>query len=238
MAKQKNSCNLKKLHKELLCNCKGFIARLNKAEETMTAGYVHQQASQMVSSASSGGSITIDTRVDSEDLRILTHAFIIQEWHIFLDNVFAMVIVHKLLHKKVISNFPKMNVKIDFSDVDLSTVSKARNYICDKLKETFSYDPYDEKIDKIKKLVDLKPYITTELPFIKKNVIVRNIFQHQKGVVSSGDLTRLGGSLTLLGDANAPVSFNAGDQLHISKTEIKALYETFHNTTKNLQVIQ
>ena len=201
----------------------------------MTAGHVHQLASQLVPSVSPGGVITIDTNVDSDDLRILTHAFIIQEWHLFLDNVFAEVIAYNLLHTTM-PGFSKMSIKVDFNDIDLSSASKARKCICGKLKEAFSFEGYDEKIDIIKKLIDLQPYFGTELPFMKKSVIVRNIFQHQKGEVYPSDLTRLGGSLTLLNDANTSVSFNVGDKLKISKAEIKELYKMLNNITNNLQV--
>jgi hypothetical protein len=224
------------LHKELIGNCKNFIARLNQAEQTMTVGYVQQQVSKLTPTESTGDTIIINTEVNSEDLRILTHAFIIQEWHIFLDSIFAKVITYKLYHRNMIPKIPKMNIKIDFEDIDLSTKSKARYYICDKLKETFSYDPYDEKIDKIKKLVNLQSY-DTELLFIKKNVTVRNIFQHQKGIVYPRDLAKLGGSLTLLDSKNNSVAFKANDNLKISKIEINKLYETIDKITENLQVI-
>lgn len=240
MARQRRiKFNLNNVHQELLSNCNGFIARLNQAEKTMTAGYVHQQASALCESmSSSGGSITIDPqKVDSEDLRILTHAFIIQEWHLFLDNVFVGVVEDKLCHAKK-PNLPRMNIKLDFEDVDLSTIAKTRRYIFRKLKETFSFEGYDEKIDRIKKIVDLTTYYNTELPFIKKNVIVRNIFQHQKGIVSQDDLSRLGGSLILLDDANVSVSYNAGEKLKMSKPEINELFQTLGRVTNNLQVIQ
>lgn len=236
MAKQtRTGCNLKNLHKELVDNCKQFIVRLNQSEQTMTVGHVHQQASQAVSGTTSGGIITINTEVNSEELRILTHAFMIQEWHLFLENVFEKTVNYNLLNKRM-PKFQKMVMKIDFEDVDLSTGPKARIYVCDKLKRTFSFESYDEKIAKTRKLVDLQNF-TNELHFIKKNVIVRNIFQHQKGIVSSHDLERLGGKLSLLDDNGSSISFKNKSKLTISKAEINELYEKFKKITQNLQVI-
>lgn len=242
---KKRKCNLKPFCLEFKNSCEETIARLNEGEKSMAVGYAAQQMAvyseqqttielnQSISRESQSEDIIINPSAQGEELRILTHAFIIQEWSLFLDEIFAEILSFYIKQGK--SSQLTFNMKIDISQIDFTTVARARDSIVEQFKESFSFNPYDEKIKSVKKLLSLKS-VDNELKFIKKNVIIRNIFQHHRGKVRQKDVEDAGGDLVVLDNSNCEEKYEVGDKLQISKNQIKKLFENMVKVTKKVEV--
>lgn len=167
--------------------------------------------------------------------RILTHALVVQEWHIYLDESFELAITQSLksnsIPKKII--LPGVDLKrVDWSDTD----SIIRD-LAQVLREKFAFLPYEEKIETLKKLfVFISAKRIRER--MRAHVTVRNAFAHHRGVIRHYDLKKLGllsSGLVLTDAKGAKHRFQADDKITLSTYDIKELVEVATEHSKDLE---
>lgn len=229
-------CKLRNEIKELRDNCTEFINRLNECEISMAMGQAATQVSQVHSAGTGSKQINITVSPKNEELLILTHAFIIQEWQIFLDNIYEKVLTYTIRSAGK-SKLDKCCIRADFDvlSVDFSSTAKVRDSIVGIARSSFAFDTYDSKIKWLRKAFETE-CCSSQLEFIRKNVNIRNIFQHHKGIVKPDMIRKMGGKLTITDDDGNEKEYLSEEKLSISKKEIMQLIDSIKGVTAELEV--
>lgn len=216
-----------------LAACKGYQDDLASAEKYLRAGYGAAKefftstvsGSPQVSRGQTGSSSVVFQQLPSVDvaidkLRILTHALVVQEWQIYLDASFEKAITQSLAKGSV----PKTQlISVDMSEIHWGKLSSIRKGLARQLRERFSFLSYDAKMGNLRKLYVFGSSDRIRVR-MKTHVIVRNVFQHNRGVVRSDDLKRLGlAALVLYRKRSPPRSFKAGAPITLATNDIEEL---------------
>lgn len=117
------------------------------------------------------------------------HSNLIQKWFTYLGDVFFLLISDNLLKK---ASFKIPEIKIDFSFVDIGDSSLAET-IRSQIVESFEYLSAEKKWDYLRRSLALEdPEIREKYQIIKREIIIRNLIQHNMGVVRPEDLKKAG----------------------------------------------
>ncbi|MFB2877487.1 hypothetical protein [Floridanema aerugineum] len=149
----------------------------------------------------------------------MIHARLIQRWYEFLSQVFEKILDD---HFSGISNYNK-RVSIE---IDLKFLTDTKENLVTNLKErsveSFRFLKAKEQVKKIETLLDHK--IPGELgQSINKHITVRNIFQHNKGVVRDDDLNFLGlqgNGITIFHSSTNPLLVKPGEKIILTFYEL------------------
>lgn len=154
----------------------------------------------------------------------LVHAQFVQKWHGFLDDLFKDMLVNYMSSEN--TSYLINNCKFT---LDLRIPFTPDNLVESACKE-FSFSSHDDRLNKIIK--GLRLTIPDEVKkAVKKQVNIRNIFQHNGGVLRPEDIDKLQGcgGTSLLDNSQNSVLFNVGERLTITYWELERAKENFQN---------
>ena len=102
----------------------------------------------------------------------------------------------------------------------------------EQLQEGFAFGPYEGKVKLLRRWFGARDTKTT-WEELRTHVIIRNVFQHNKGKLRARDIQRLGlESITLTDDTGKTLPFRSGDQLRLSKRDVQRLSELMGECSK------
>ena len=223
----------RKIRKTLLQSCDDCVKRFHEAESFFSKGYAHTIVEDAIgpnltgiSSSSEAIPIPVTkTPTGLPELFVSYHAILIQEWFIYLDSVFGAALLH-CLKKHTVSRLPNMDLRLD--KLELTNMIDLRKSICSKLEEPFSFRPYPEKIKLLLTMFAVTIDHTLQYK-MKTHVTVRNIFQHNRGIIRQRDLDEIGrpnGYFELLDHNGSKQEYALQDKITLSKSDIDDLNET------------
>ena len=155
----------------------------------------------------------------------LVHAQMVEKWYDFLNQLFEKIVIDHFSGVKSYPKVPELKVTIDFS-IDNSTTLIEN--IPERAREWFDFIKADKKIGKIEKLLGIR--IDQQLKSdIKKHIVVRNLLEHNKGVIRCRDVNELGNQvINLIDDSATSKDFKVGDRVKITFYELLRIRDDFH----------
>jgi len=256
MAKNKKSLRLSKIRKELIYNCdeiiKLYTTMIGKAQFGEVTSHNYQQyiagAGKNIGKAQTGGdaqNYPLDPKTVSLLLRP-AHAALVQEWLIFLESVFGRIVFH-YLKTKTPEKLPSRHFYFSLKKVEPSSLVNIRKSIADIAKESFSFEKYENRIKILRNIFKIKESQldeTTKADIakmneeMKKQVTVRNIFQHNRGQIRKTDLEEIGKKhFKMLNEKGENVTYNEGDDIILSMQEIEKLNNTIKEYSLKFEVL-
>jgi len=170
---------------------------------------------------------------DRSDVLILVQATIIQEWQIFLDDVFEAVVRYYL---KIGQQSKLSPQSLNVGDIDSSSISNMRKSIARAARERFSFDGYDDRVRRVRKIFGLQGE-DNSIGVLKKHVEMRNIFQHNRGEVRDSDLARIGSAHFEIREESEVKTYKAGEEIVLTYTEVECLVETIRTFSEKFEVL-
>jgi len=250
MAKKTTTLKLTRERSLLLRNCDKFIDRFTKAKLAVEVGQVSTKAAvQYITSSDTSSAATAEQDYFADamgvsELLVLVHAGLIQEWSIFLDFVFGKVVLH-YLETDMCDALPLQ--KFNLKKIKATSFYDMRVSISQAAKESFSFENYDEKIKRLRSIFGIKSSQMNEEAKkhlealdaeMKKHVEIRNVFQHNRGIIRKRDLTAIGQQyFELLDDDGNTRQYKKDDEMVLSKPEIENLNELIKKYSEKFEVL-
>ncbi len=144
------------------------------------------------------------------------HGRFVQLWQQILDSIFAHYV---RLHFSGEYNFAELKKRQVI--VDFRSAMPATEQIQEHLLRAYEFDSYPERVSLIGKIRNPDRKQQEHFDSIRKNVTLRNCFQHNKGVLSTDALDKLGVAvITVLDTRGKTVTLKAGDRIYLSLPEL------------------
>ncbi|UCE07383.1 MAG: hypothetical protein JSW07_04960 [bacterium] len=240
---------LKKIQKELIKKCNSIVQRCETRTKIITKGHVlegvasgslsstvpNSQLTHQQSKGTHAYKVTIDASFleDIQSIITLAQNELVQEWHKYLDEVFIEALRLCLNDVKLHDRLPSMNLPL--TELNVSRKPKIIESICIALREPFSFTKYHQKITKLEKLFAIKFESGTDLKKtydetsyeVDKHVMIRNVFQHNRGIITSDDFENIGKqnkTITILDENGKKYSLAENQKILLSLPEIKYLF--------------
>ena len=230
--------NLRTIRRLLIDDCNLLIENLQKASEQFHLGRAQQAVSAAMVSPSGGASTAGTARTVSiivgqsvPELCQLTHAILIQEWHIFLDSIFKEAVLH-YLKKKQSDKLPK--IRLQLAKLDLQKTSTLRESISEEATVAFSSMSYEIRLSKLRKLLNISPDENLKVK-MNNHRLIRNCFQHNRGIIRPRDLPACG-FFELVNDKGEKVKYKEGQQLALSQTDVIELNKIIKDLSQEFEV--
>ncbi len=154
----------------------------------------------------------------------MVHARLVQQWHDFLESLYVQLVKEHLVEGKHHPGLETMSVKVDFRDPGDLAEDVAR-----AATQQFAYSEAPAKLRTVAAALDVE--IPTALSeSIRKHVAVRNVLQHNEGVLRDVDLRFLGreGSyITLQNNSDEPAATSVGERVKVTFWELVAVRNHF-----------
>lgn len=236
--------SLKKVRSQLLTNCDDWINRFKRLKVHLdvgaaaTAAY-QQNVGQTSSATGDQENFRAIPEHESSDVLVLVHACLVQEWTIFLDSVFSQAVFHLLK----VGNAEKLPEEtLDLKDLDPSKISNLRKSIAKTACENFSFRPYDKKIETICSMFGVEGdsgNSTSDSAKMRKHIEIRNIFQHNRGIVRKKDMERIGIKFfKILQEDQTIKEYGEGTKIILTVDEIQDLNKTINTFSKCFEVLK
>lgn len=231
--------NLRTIRKQMIDNCDLLIEKLQKASGQFNLGQAVTRLQTEMETISKGVD-TAGTAPDTLNIPIgqsvpelcqLTHAILIQEWHIFLDSIFKVTVLHYLMKKKR-ENLP--TIRLQLSGLDLETPSKLRVSIGEAAKVAFSSMSYQNRLGILMKLLNISLDENLKMQ-MNNHRLIRNCFQHNRGIIRPRDLPECG-FFELTNDKGEKVPYKEGQQLALSQTDVIELNQIIKDFSQKFEV--
>ena len=233
------------MKKKIATLCKELIDNCNEAKKLLQAGdlligegskSIAQSTTTDAGGAESSYTKTVDaSKYDSkliQNVLILVHAIVIQEWHIFLNEVFGEAVMYYLKGGEL-NKLPSGQLELKRLNATRK-ITKMRENIYDSAKERFGGLGYKDRINKLRGIYGISSDEFCEM--IKKHVIIRNIFQHHRGKVRKSDIkeiAELGQDINVLDDDGDVRSFSVGMKIVLSNAEIENLLQAIEKYSES-----
>jgi len=228
------------LRKELIDNCNEAKNLLQAGDRLIGEGSksIAQSTTNGIGGAETSYTETVDaSKYDSkliQNVRILVHAIVIQEWHIFLNEVFGEAVMYYLKGGKL-NKPPSGQLELKRFNATRK-ITEMRENIYDSAKERFGGLGYKDRIDKLRGIFGISSDEFCKT--IKKHVMIRNIFQHHRGIVRKSDIKEIaepGQDINVLNDDGDVRSFSAGMKIVLSNAEIEELLKAIEKYSEVFQ---
>jgi hypothetical protein len=159
----------------------------------------------------------------------MIHGQFVQKWLDFLDRMFGQILDGHLSGR---ASYPDLSgsieLKLDLLDLSAILGPNLIPIIQESALRWFNFLKPEDKLKKIKKALKVASDETLERA-VKKHILVRNLFQHNNGVLRQDDIDRLGlKAITLLDDFNKPIEFKVGERLIVSFCELNAVRDDLY----------
>jgi len=237
---------------ELVKNCEGLFSELTTFETMSMGTQVVSMPEQDIKKAPEDNTTSTlkSTSVNNTSITLLRtaiHGAMISEWDIFLNNVFGEAFLYMLESKNIpilvsILSLIK-NLNFNFEETIPTTEFELYEKIGNGAKDNFSFENHGIKLKTLKKLFifdDIGNSSELEQE-MKKQVQIRNIFQHNRGEVRKDDLIKIGREnqyLKIISDEEQSIEYREGNKIVLSKQEIENCYKTIEAYSKNCQVLK
>lgn len=144
---------------------------------------------------------------------------LIQRWFDFLGDIYKKAINDNLSGAAQYS-IPGAKIKVDFTLLG----SGLNQSLLDSACGDFDFLSAPDKLKTVRRTlgVDLSP-VASDVTLLKENIQVRNILQHRRGIVSSGDLTDLGVASITEDHGNSTKAIVAGQKVTRTGFDIENL---------------
>lgn len=147
------------------------------------------------------------------------HASIVQHWFDFLLKVYTFCAgeaISGVRHR----NIPDIDIAYNFERAPGVSLETSLVIAC---REAFDFKQADEKLRVVRTAlgVDLQG-VQSEVRVIKENIIIRNMIQHNKGIIRDEDLRRLGANSISCDEGNAVIQKVAGDRVQRTAYDLEA----------------
>jgi len=223
----------------LLANCVELITRFAAVKNILEVGEASTKAAIEImtpsgaSAAGSPGSHYVDS-LKAADLLVFIQAGLIQEWNIFLDSIFGEVVLH-YLEIGDRSKLPSQRFYLD--KLDPNNLPDLRSSISNAAKESFSFHPYDKRIETLCSIFNIQKNSSLDKE-MKKHVEIRNIFQHYRGEVRKTDIEKIGRNYFEVLDENKKIKkYYEQDKLELTLPEIEHLNQTIESYSEKFEVL-
>lgn len=236
--------SLKKVRNQLLTNCNDWINRFKRLKVHLNVGAAaatayQQNIGQTSSATGDQWNIQAIPEHESSDVLVLVHASLVQEWTIFLDSVFSQAVLY-LLKVGNVEKLPEET--LDLKYLDPSNMGNLRKSIANIACENFSFRPYDKKIKIICSMFGVEDdsgNSASDSAKMRKHVEIRNVFQHNRGIVRKKDLERIGiKSFKILQDDQSIEEYVEGNKIILTLCEIQNLNNTIITFSKCFEVLK
>jgi hypothetical protein len=238
MAKKLKQLNLRQIRTDMLKNCDTWLSRFEHISVNLSVGAAVTSVLQKKRNQSAAGTQLLNVQpllTHENDVMILIQAALVQEWSIFLDSIFFAAVLH-FLEISDIEKLPKE--RLDLKKIVPTRFSNLRKSIATAASESFSFRPYDHKIETLCKVFK----VTAETPFksvLKKHVEIRNIFQHSRGKVRQTDLDKVGATgFEILQEDQTKKNYGVGNTIILTMCEILDLRKAINDYSRNFEVLQ
>jgi len=222
----------------MLKNCSDWLSRFDRIRVNLSVGAAATSEFQKKMSQSTAGSQQWDVQPVStheSDVIVLIQAALVQEWSIFLDSVFYAAVLYFLETGDIVKLPPE---RLDLKKIVPTGFSNLRKSIATATSESFSFRPYDYKIEILCKAFK----VTDGLPLksvLKKHVEIRNIFQHSRGIVRQTDLDKIGGAgFDILQEDQTKKIYGVGDTIILTLCEVLYLNKAINEISIYFEVLQ
>ena len=239
MAIKRAQPKLKRHRRLLLRNCEDLITRFETAKDILEVGEASTKAAMkiMTSSGASDAGPSESYYVGSlkaSDLLVLVHAGLIQEWNIFLDSVFAEVVLY-YLERGDRSALPSQRVDLD--KLDPKSLADLRSTISNAARESFSLEPYRKRIGMLTSIFSIKKDLALDKE-MTIHVVIRNIFQHNRGQIRPTDLAKIGqNGFEVLDEDGDKKQYTAGQKIELSLPELEHLKVIIKQYSEKFEVL-
>ncbi|MGD9110023.1 MAG: hypothetical protein PVG93_03690 [Phycisphaerales bacterium] len=233
--------NIAKLRKELLNNCDEAQNLLRAAQRIIPAGSEYLETQSVGTETEKDEATFTGTLSPSRyshklmhNILVLVHAIVIQEWHIFLNEVFAQAVLHYMKGGKL-KKPPSGQLELRRLGATRK-ITEMRESIHDSAKERFGGLGYKDRIDRLRGIFGISFCGLDEM--LKKHVVIRNIFQHHRGKVRESDIKEIDEQyqdIDVIDDDGDVRSFSAGRKIVLSNAEIKKLQETIEKYSEKFE---
>ena len=239
MTKKKTKPSLKKHRRLLLANCGDLITRFETGKDILEVGEVSTKAAMKImtlSSAPDAGpskSYYVGS-LKAADLLVLVHAGLIQEWNIFLDSIFGEVLLYYL----EIGDRSKLpSQRFDLDKLEPKSLPDIRSSISNAAKESFSFDPYNKRIETLCGIFNIKKDSALDKE-MTKHVVSRNIFQHNRGEIRETDTAKIGQNhFEVLDEDGNRKQYTEGQKIVLTLPEIEHLNAVIKQYSEKFEVL-
>lgn len=146
------------------------------------------------------------------------HGKLVQIWNTCLDKLFRVLLDLHINGSRPFKELGKRNLYLDFES-HLSSSEQIR----ENMSSAFNFFKYSERQKVINTALNESNERESDQRNVRKNVLVRNSFQHRKGIVDDYLLKELGNATAvILDDKGNEKAFTKGDTLMLSMPEIHA----------------
>jgi len=243
MAKKRKITGLKAERKRLLQNCEELINRFRNTSvclrvgEAAAAAYESSSSTTAASASSSQRQCPSLTSLGDSEILVLVQAGIVQEWQVYLDAVFEMIVRHSLITCDL-SRLPS-RLEIDIKDIDPKSVSTVRGSTAKAARERFSFLAYSEKVKSMCNIFGVNVKSEDASVFeLRKHVEIRNIFQHNRGTVREDDLRKIGKASYDIREPGGVQEYCGGQKIVLTSDEVDYLASVLESFSKNFEVLK
>ena len=143
---------------------------------------------------------------------------LIQYWFDFLSDVYRYLL-SKVLAGDTTIKLRKCQVKLNPTDLGIGDIN---TYVENSCVDAFDFENAQEKLVIVRKAlnVDLTG-VQNQVNEIKKFITIRNIFQHNLGVIRHDDITAIGSTSITLDEGDKITEYKVGDRIKISPFDIE-----------------
>lgn len=174
-------------------------------------------------------------------IRVALHASLVQEWHTYLNAVYERVAWECLTRKKDISSLSSLRVRLE--GLDAEDAPGLRRSICRVARSAFSDKGYEDRIPMLNKVFGWVPDDATRAAqaTTRKHVKIRNIFQHNRGVLNEQGAKDLGvppgSALGLSDDRGNAQQCSIDHTIMLSRCEIQQLTAAMETHSQTYEVL-
>ena len=150
-----------------------------------------------------------------EALLLSFHSRAAQYWQDCLKDLFCYFVKIHLDGKRQFIELT--NAKIT---LNLSSSANLQEQINECLMKFFEFEEYAERVRIINKILNPHNSCQDELTTIKKNIFIRNSFEHREGIIDRHILKKLGtDKIEILDQKGQPIYFRENDKIILSTPE-------------------
>jgi hypothetical protein len=233
---------LRKIRKDLVSRCDDCITYLGQTGRHLVIAEVVDRAAKQVREPTAEDTAATErfrwTPSSPTGLgRILdyVHMAMVQERLIFLHSAFAEAVL-QILSRTTTRPLPRISLRLN--GLKSAKLTELRQSISEAARDSFSFRPYEDRMDILRTLFDVRG--CSELQEgMKKHVGIRNVLQHNRGVIRESDLRKIGqpqnGCFAVLDENGKDSRYRGGQQIVLSVHEIKALNKLIRNYSEKFE---
>ena len=160
------------------------------------------------------------------------HGLMIQSWHVFLADIYAEM-TYSTRHADKVYSIGKIEVNINPEEL-------SKDYLPDAIRirstQKFKFYPTDKQLSIINKALEIVvDDLNPEIKKIKQEINVRNLIQHNKGIIREEDIERNNGNFTHVHQTESRNEvFYVGDRINRDILDLRVLAGNFFSIAEKM----